>query len=137
MQNQASVRVTWLKAGAVWFLLTTAEVIHGTIRTLLFAPVVGDFRARQISVFTGSLIIMAIVYLSIRWIGVRRNGSLIAVGTTWLVLTLAFELCLGHFVFGYSRERVGADFNVWRGGLLPVGLLILALSPLIADKLRR
>jgi hypothetical protein len=113
-----------------------AEIIHGTLRTLLLAPAVGDFRPRKISVFTASAIILAIVYLFIRWMGIRKSGALFAVGIMWLFLTLAFEISLGHFVFGYSWERIGADFNILKGGLLPFGLLILALSPFIAAKVR-
>jgi len=40
----------WLRALAIWLLLMTAEVIHGTLRTLFLAPRVGDFLARQIAV---------------------------------------------------------------------------------------
>lgn len=127
----------WLRALAVWVVLMGAEVVHGILRTIFLAPIVGDFRSRQIGVFTGSLIILAIVFLFIRWIGLWKRSSQIAVGFTWLVFTLVFEISLGRFVIGSSWERVGADFNVPRGGLLPIGLLILFLSPLIAARFRK
>ena len=123
-----------LRAFFVWVSLMVAEVIHGTLRTMLLAPVVGDFRARQISVFTGSVIILVIVFLFIRWIGARGTKALFAIGIMWLFLTLVFEIGLGRFVFGYSWETIGADFNVLQGGLLSLGLLILALSPLVAAR---
>jgi hypothetical protein len=127
----------WLRALTVWLILMGAEVIHGMLRTIFLAPIAGDFRSRQIGVFTGSLIIIAIVFLFIRWIGLWKRTSQIAVGFTWLVLTLVFEISLGRFVIGSSWDRIGADFNVFRGGLLPIGLLILFLSPLIAARLRK
>ena len=37
---------------------------------------------------------------------------------------------------GASWERLGADYNVLKGGLLPFGMVILALAPLIAGRLR-
>jgi hypothetical protein len=37
---------------------------------------------------------------------------------------------------GASWERLAADYNVLEGGLLPFGMLVLLLSPLIAGKLR-
>ncbi len=125
----------WLRAFVVWLMLMGAEVIHGILRALFLAPKVGDLRARQLGVFTGSLLILVIAYLSIGWVGVR-NKSLLAVGFAWLLLTLAFEIGFGHFVFGYSWERLASDYNLSKGGLLPVGLLVLFLSPLIAAKLR-
>jgi hypothetical protein len=128
-------RQSWLKALAVWLLLMAAETIHGIIRTLFLVPRVGDFRARQIGVFSGSLIILALVLLRIRWIGVRSTRSLLAIGLVWLALTLAFEIGLGR-LSGYSWERIASDYNVRSGGLLPFGLAVLALSPLIAARVR-
>jgi hypothetical protein len=58
------------------------------------------------------------------------------VGVLWLVLTVAFELGFGHFVFGRTWESLRADYNVPRGELLPFGLVVLALSPLIAARMR-
>jgi hypothetical protein len=49
------------RALAVWLLIISAEVVHGTLRTLFLAPLIGDFHARQVSVFTGSAIILTIV----------------------------------------------------------------------------
>ena len=101
----------WLRALAVWVVLMGVEVVHGILRTIFLAPIVGDFRSRQIGVFTGSLLILLIVSLSIRWIGVRNRKSQMVVGLIWLVLTLFFEIGLGRFVIGASWKRVG---NGWR-----------------------
>jgi len=49
---------------------------------------------------------------------------------------LAFEVLFGRFVVGVSWERLAADYNLLEGGLLPIGMLILMLSPLIAARLR-
>jgi hypothetical protein len=43
-----------LKAFAVWLLIVVGESVNGTLRMLLLAPRVGDFRARQFGVFTGA-----------------------------------------------------------------------------------
>ena len=50
-------------------------------------------------------------------------------------LTLTFELGLGHFVFRPSWQELGVDFDLLHGGLLPFGLVVLTLSPLIATRL--
>ena len=65
-------------------------------------PHVGEFRSNQIDVFTGSLIILAIAVISIRWIGATRHSQLLGIGILWLGLTLAFELLFGRFVVGAS-----------------------------------
>ena len=96
----------------------------------------GEFQSNQIGVFTGSVIILVIATVFVRWIGATRPAHLLTVGFLWLGLTLAFEVLFGRFVMGVSWERLAADYNVLEGGLLPFGMLILLLSPVIAAKVR-
>lgn len=124
------------RAFAVWLVLIVAEILHGIARGIFLVPHVGEFRSNQIGVFTGSIIILAIAVAFVRRIGTSRTSDLLAVGLLWLVLTLAFEVAFGRFVVGASWERLAADYNVLEGGLLPFGMLVLMLSPLIAGKLR-
>jgi hypothetical protein len=121
----------------VWLLIMGAEFVHGIARTVLLQPYVGDFRARQVAVFTGSVIILAVALVCVRWIGAATTRELLGVGGLWLVLTVAFEILLGRLVMGYSWLRIGSDYNLIEGGLLPIGLAILTLSPLLAAHLRR
>ena len=58
-------------------------------------------------------------------------------GIVWLALTLIFEIAFGRFVAHASWARIASDYDLPRGGLLPIGLLVLAGAPLIAAKLRR
>ncbi|MBN2223491.1 MAG: hypothetical protein JW765_02320 [Deltaproteobacteria bacterium] len=132
MRNLTAV----FRAFIVWLVLMWVEVVHGTLRTIILAPRVGDFCARQIAVFTGSLLILVISFFMIGWVAVVRTRSLIMVGLLWLVLTVTFELGLGLLVFGYSWERMASDYNIVRGGLMPIGLAVLFFSPLIASRLR-
>ena len=53
----------------VWCGIIIVEVFHGIARTVLLAPLVGDFRARQIAVFTGSILILIVAA------GVHPAGS--------------------------------------------------------------
>jgi hypothetical protein len=99
-------------------------------------PVVGDFRARQIGVFIGSALILLVAYLFVGWLRAPDTKSLMHVGVLWLVLTVAFELGFGHFVFGRTWESLRADYNVPRGELLPFWLVVMMLSPLIGAWLR-
>ena len=125
-----------IRAVTVWLVLICAEILHGIARGVFLVPHVGEFRSSQIGVFTGSVIILIIALVFVRWIGTSRTTGLLGVGGLWLGLTLAFEVLFGRFVVGVSWERLAADYNLLEGGLLPIGMLILALSPLIAARLR-
>lgn len=121
----------WLRPIAVWMLLMSGEVAHGVARTLYLAPAVGDFRARQLAVVSGSLLILLIASLTIRWLQVTTTRELASIGVIWVVLTLAFEVGLGRLV-GYPWSRIASDYDLLHGGLMPIGLGVMALSPWIA-----
>jgi hypothetical protein len=127
----------WLRSLAVWFLIIFAESIHGTLRELLLTQRVGDAAARRIAIFTGMTIILAITLLTIRWIGAVRPSQLLAIGITWSALTILFEAVLGVLVFGYTADRLLAEFDVRRGGLMGFGILFMTFVPLIAAIVRR
>ena len=122
---------------AIWALLMLAEVLHGTARVLVLAPLVGDFRSRQIGVVTGSIIFLVLAFVFIGWIGARDSRELFGLGALWVVWTLAFELVLGRYVFDQTWERLLSDYAIWKGGLMPVGLLTLGLAPWIATQAKR
>ncbi len=125
-----------VRALAVWSILIAAEIVHGIVRGIFLVPLVGEFRSNQIGVFTGSLIILVIAVVFVRWVGATHPTQLLMVGFLWLALTLTFEILFGRFVVGASWERLAADYNVLKGGLLPFGMLVLLMSPLIAWKVR-
>jgi hypothetical protein len=126
----------FLRGFVVWLVIILAETLHGILRTLWLAPYVGDFRARQLSVFTGAIIILLIAIAFVRWIRASQVSELLSIGVLWLVLTVSFEVVLGRFVLGYSWERITSDYNLLQGGLLSIGLVFLTLSPFIAGKVR-
>jgi hypothetical protein len=66
-----------------------------------------------------------------------RVADALAVGVLWLILTLTFEVAFGRVVMHASWQRIGSDYDLPHGGLLPIGLVLLALAPLIAAKVRR
>jgi apolipoprotein N-acyltransferase len=131
------VRGIFLRGIAVWALIVLVESIHGTLRVLLLQPQVGELRSRQIGFVTGSLLILAIATLTVKWLGARRRRELGLVGLIWLVLILAFELLVGRFAAGFSWDRIAADYDPRRGGLMAFGLLLVAAAPLLAARFRR
>ena len=121
---------------AVWVCIIIVEVVHGIARTVFLAPIVGDFRARQIAVFTGSCLILLVATASIAWLRPASTREAARIGILWLVLTLTFEVAFGRYVAHASWTRIASDYDLLHGGLLPIGLLVLTAAPLIASKVR-
>jgi hypothetical protein len=121
-----------LRAFLVWLIIIAAESVNGAARELLLAPVFGANQAKQIGFLTGAATITVVTLLFIRWINARSVASLLAVGALWVFLTAGFEFALGMFVLGYPLERMMADYDILRGGLMLFGLVFLFFIPLIA-----
>jgi hypothetical protein len=126
----------WKRAFLVWLVLMTVESVHGILRTLLIQPIVGDFPARQISVFTGSLLILAVTYAFSGWLRETSNDLLLRMGVLWAILTVLFEVGIGRLLLHLSWERLWSDYDPRRGGLMLFGILVLMLAPILAKWLR-
>ncbi len=125
-----------VRALAVWLLIVFAESVHGALRQIFLAPLIGDFAARRIAFFAALLLIFLIAYFFIRWIDAPDVKSLFVVGLLWMILTALFEFGLGLFVMNYSWERMFEDYDASRGGLMGFGLLFMVFAPWLAAKAR-
>jgi len=123
-----------LRAVLVWLVVMAAESVHGTLRRLLLSPEV-DFALRQVSVLIGVVIIFAITWLCMDWIRVRTARAALAVGGVWVLLTLVFELALGRLT-GLGWPRILADYDLTQGGLMPLGLAAMFLTPWAVRRLQ-
>lgn len=127
----------FLRAIVVWIVIILAETVHGIARIQILEPSVGEFRARQMAVFSGAAIIFLVTRSLIRWIGANGPFALVAIGLCWVVLTIAFELLIGRFVFGFSWQRIAAEYDITSGSLMPLGLVFLVFCPLLASISRK
>ena len=101
----------WFRAVGLWFLLMTAETLQALWRVKVLSLCIGDEFARDVGVFTGSLIILLITFACIGCIPTHDARTLLRVGTTWVVLTSGHETALGRFVFDRSWSETASDFD--------------------------
>ena len=127
--------VPWQRALLVWMLIILVETVHGMAREIFIAPALGDLRARQLGVVTGSVLVVCIAWLAARWLGAGERRTQLVVGAFWVALTLLFEILLGRAI-GASWDRILSDFNPARGGFMIAGLAVMFIAPMLAMKLR-
>ena len=120
------------RAFLVWLVIGGGEVLQGILRIKLLNRRVGDHRARQIGVASGSLYILLVAWVAAPWIGIHSPAAALQVGALWLALMLALDLGFGRLVFHFPWSRIRADFDPRRGNFLGVGMLVVALAPLLA-----
>lgn len=116
-----------VRAVLVWLLLMLAESAQGALRRLLFGPEV-ERLVRQLSLLSGVLVIFAIAWLLRRWLRPRSAAAALGVGALWVCMTVAFEVALGRML-GLGWRDIAADYDLTRGGLMPLGLLAMGLTP--------
>jgi hypothetical protein len=92
--------------------------------------------ARAVSVLTGVLVIFGLAWLLRRWLNPRSAASALGVGLLWVGMTLVFEVGLGRML-GLGWRDLAADYDLARGGLMPFGLLAMALTPWAVRALSR
>ena len=116
------------RAVGIWLTLVAVESIHGVLRRLFLEPRLGDLRARQVSVFTGAVLIALVFWLTLGWLRPQPAKRWWAFGLLWLALTLAFEIGVGRAT-GMSWDRIASDFDPRSGGLLALGMLVILVAP--------
>lgn len=123
-----------VRALLIWLLIMAAESAQGALRRFLFdADTV--FVARQAAVLISCAMFFAITWFSARWMDLRTARGALLVGVLWVALSLAFEIGLGR-ALGASWPRLLEDYDVSRGGLMPFGLLFMALTPWLVRHLQ-
>lgn len=120
-----------LKALIVFLLIAGTETLHGIWRIKFLNRRVGDRRARQLGLISGSLLIFAITWLLIPWIAPASTSDCLLIGGGWVLLMTLFEFGIGRFVFNMKWPRILRDYNLREGGYMGIAMLFLMLCPLL------
>lgn len=121
-----------LRALLVGILIAAIETVHGILRVRWLNRHFGDKRARRVTVVSGSLLVLFTAWVTVPWLGIRTQAEAWITGAVWVVLLLVYDLGLGRWYFGFSWQRLLADFDPRRGGMLGVGMLVLLAAPWLA-----
>ena len=125
----------WRRSTLAWMLIIALESLHGAVREIFIAPVIGDLRARQLGVLAGCAIIFLVAWFTARWLAAYTRRLQLTAGLLWVALTLTFEVALGRAT-GASWDRILEDYNPARGGLMLLGLAFMASAPMLVARLR-
>jgi len=125
-----------LRALAVWCLLLLLAILNGGVRDTWLSPRLGDPIGRAISTLLLCGLILLATWLTIGWIRPTSTGAALRVGALWVVLTLAFELGVGHYTLGKPWPVLLADYDLSRGRIWIAVLVVTLLAPLWTARLR-
>jgi hypothetical protein len=128
--------IVLFKAVAIWLAIVFAAILNGVFREKVLVPVAGSCLALPLSGVLLSVLVFLVALILIPFIGSSDPGIYAGIGFLWVGLTLAFECLFGHFVAGKSWREILQVFNVRKGDLFVVVLLVTAISPWLAARVR-
>ena len=124
------------KALAIWLCILMMAIANGMLREAVLIPVLGKVPGLILSGVLLSVLILAVSYLALPWFGVWPPARYIAIGFGWLLLTLIFEFCFGHFIQGKPWPQLLEAYTFKDGNIWPIVLLVTVMAPYIAAKMR-
>jgi hypothetical protein len=124
------------RALVIWVVMLLAASVNGALREGLLIPAIGDVAGRAVSTLLLSGLILLLTYLTIRWIHPRSSREAWTIGGLWVASTLAFEFLAGHYLFGNPWSQLLEDYNVLRGRIWILVLIVIAVAPRLCARIR-
>lgn len=121
-----------LRALLIWFGILVIAILNGGFREAFLVPPLGRGLGQAVSTIMLSLLILAVGWVTLPWIGPTTIQEAWTVGVLWVVLTLAFEFLGGHFIFGKPWPELLADYNLFAGRIWVMVLIVTLMTPIIA-----
>jgi hypothetical protein len=110
---------------------------NGAARQAWLLPQLGEPAARVVSTLILCGVVVLLTWLTISWIGPATALDAMKIGLLWLGLTLAFEFLVGHYVFRQPWNTLLEDYDIRRGRIWVLALLVVVLAPLLAARGKR
>lgn len=120
----------------LWVLFACIAIALGTVREFWLKPWLGELRAHQLGTLLVCAAIFGTCWATIPYWGDISLPRVLAIGSLWLVMTIAFEFGFGHYVAGHAWSKLFADYNVLRGRVWILVLIVTWLSPALAFRVR-
>ena len=126
-----------LRGVAVWGAILVGANINGAFRELVLRPLLGAGPAHLASTLLLSALILLIAGSTSGWMAPSGPRDAWRIGLLWLLLTLAFELLAGRYLFGSSWERILGEYDVTAGRIWILVPIVTLIAPRWAWALRR
>lgn len=110
-------------------LIAVAETGNGIFRVAFLSARLGRKKALLVSFLSGSVVILALNWFLLAWLEPKSISDCLIIGMCWAVLMVTYDVMIGRYAFGYSWQRILADFDLRQGNLLSLGIALILLAP--------
>ncbi len=126
-----------LKASMIWIIIALLAILNGIFRENVLISNLGQSMAISVSGITLCLIVFIVTYVSFPLFGRHHALTYFFIGLQWVLMTLLFELFFGHYIMGKSWSDILQVFNIMKGNLFIIVLIVSLFSPLFVAKIKR
>jgi hypothetical protein len=127
----------FIKIACFYVFVAASETLNGIFRTIYINKRLGIQNAKRVSMLSALTLCLLISYWYVPIIGISSDAGLVALGISLSLFMILFDVVLGRFVMKASWATIADEFNLAKGNLLGIGMVVMALCPLLAAKLQR
>jgi hypothetical protein len=106
-----------LKYFIAWFGIIFLAIANGAIREFGYKSNVGDLLAHQISTFILILLIALYTWQLNKFWPIKSARQAWIIGSIWIIMTIAFEFGMGHFISEIPLSKMLSEYNIFAGRL--------------------
>jgi hypothetical protein len=120
-----------------YILVASGETLNGIARTLYLNKRLGVQSAKRVSMLPALLLCLLVCYFFVPVLGITTEKGLVLLGVSLSSFMLLFDIVMGRLVAKAKWPIILDDFNILKGNLLAMGLVMMALCPLISSRIPR
>ena len=121
----------------LFVLVAASEMLNGIARTLFLNKRIGVANAKRLALLPALALCLLICFFYVPLLKIGTDGGLLLLGASLSLFMGLFDVGVGRFVVKARWAAILADFDIRKGNLLGVGLVAMALCPLLATRLAR
>ena len=125
-----------LRSLVVWCAFGILAVINGGFREAVLTPRLGEHESHVISTVTLCTAMLVVTWLTIGWMRPAKSTEALLIGGVWVLMTVAFEFLVGHYIFRTSWARLLSDYDLLGGRVWLLVLVTVAFAPLTMARAR-
>ena len=117
-----------------FILIAFIETLNGILRIKVLNKSFSKKLSKFMSFILGSILIFIINLFYIPILGISSQEEAFFIGFTWALLMILYDVFVGKFMFKMSWENIADDFDILKGNLLSLGIILIVFMPIFVFK---
>ena len=117
-----------------FILLAFLETLNGVFRVRFLFRKLSKKGAKLLSFLIGLVLVFIVNLLYLPLVNPTSKEEAFFVGFTWGLLMMIYDVFVGKFLFKLSWEKIADDFDITKGNLLSIGIVLIVFMPVLVFK---